>query len=198
VMAQSGKRVVLVDSDLRRPVQHKYFGISDQRGLTTALMDSQSPVEEYLQATGIDNLRVMSSGPPAPNPAELLGSQRMAQVLDELKQHADVLILDSPPVMVVADPVLLACQVDGTLLVADAGNTRRAVLARALDALRAANARLLGVALNRISISRSGYYSYAYQYTYYYAGDGQRKKRSRLRAPGPRTRRRLQSLLRLY
>ncbi len=179
VMAQSGKRVVLVDSDLRRPVQHKYFGLSDQRGLTTALMDGQAPVEEYLQATEIDNLRVMSSGPLAPNPAELLGSQRMAQVLDELKQHADILILDSPPVMVVTDPVLLARQVDGTLLVVDAGNTRRAVLARALDALRAANARLLGVALNRISTSRSGYYSYAYQYTYYYAGDGQRKKRSR-------------------
>ena len=179
VMAQSGKRVVLVDSDLRRPVQHKYFGLSDQRGLTTALMDGQGPVEEYLQATEIDNLRVMSSGPLAPNPAELLGSQRMAQVLDELKQHADVLILDSPPVMVVTDPVLLARQVDGTLLVADAGNTRRAVLARALDALRAANARLLGVVLNRISTSRSGYYSYAYHYTDYYAGDGQRKKRSR-------------------
>jgi len=136
-------------------------------------------VEEHLQATEIDNLRVMSSGPLAPNPAELLGSQRMVQVLDELKQHADVLILDSPPVMVVTDPVLLARQVDGTLLVADVGNTRRAVLARALDALRSANVHLLGVALNRIRPSRSGYYSYAYQYTYYYASDGQRKKRSR-------------------
>jgi len=179
VMAQSGKRVVLVDSDLRRPVQHKYFGLSNNRGLTTALLDGLVPVEDHLQATEIENLRVMSSGPLAPNPAELLGSQRMAQVLDELKQHADILILDSPPVMVVTDPVLLARQVDGTLLVADAGNTRRAVLARALDALRSANVHVLGVALNRIRPSRSGYYSYAYQYTYYYSSDGQRKKRSR-------------------
>jgi capsular exopolysaccharide synthesis family protein len=179
VMAQSGKRVVLVDSDLRRPMQHKYFGVSNERGLTTALLDSQTPVEEHLQATEIDNLRVMSSGPLAPNPAELLGSQRMVQVLDELKQHADMLILDSPPVMMVTDPVLLARQVDGTLVVADAGNTRRAVLARALDALRAANARPLGVALNRISTYRSGYYSYANQYYYYYSNDGQREKGSR-------------------
>lgn len=179
VMAQSGKRVVLVDSDLRRPVQHKYFGLSNNRGLTTALLDGHVPVEDHLQATEIENLRVMSSGPLAPNPAELLGSQRMAQVLDELKQHADILILDSPPIMVVTDPVLLARQVDGTLLVADAGNTRRAVLARALDALRSANVHLLGVALNRIRPSRSGYYSYAYQYDSYYSSDGQRKKRSR-------------------
>jgi len=175
VLAQSGKRVVLVDSDLRRPVQHKYFGLSNNRGLTTALLDGHVPVEEHLQSTEIENLRVMSSGPLAPNPAELLGSQRMAQVLDELKQHADVLVLDSPPLMVVTDPVLLARQVDGTLVVADAGNTRRAVLARALDALRAANARLLGVALNRITPSRSD----TYQYYYYYSSDGQRKKRSR-------------------
>jgi non-specific protein-tyrosine kinase len=99
-----------------------------------------------------------------------------------LKQHADILILDSPPLMVVTDPVLLARQVDGTLVVADAGKTRRAVLARALDVLRAANVHLLGVALNRISISHAGYYAYAYQYYYDNSGDGQRKKRSR---PGP-------------
>lgn len=177
VLAQSGKRVVLVDSDLRRPMQDKYFGVSNQRGLTTALLDGKVPVENHLQATEIENLRLMSSGPLAPNPAELLGSQRMAQVLDELEQHADIVILDSPPVNVVTDPVLLARQVDGTLVVADAGNTRRAVLARALEALRAANARLLGVALNRISTSHSGYYSYSY----YYSGDGQRKKLSRRR-----------------
>ena len=178
-MAQSGKRVVLVDSDLRRPVQHTYFEVSDSFGLTTALLDGQAPVENHLQSTEIENLRVMSSGPPAPNPAELLGSQRMAQVLDELKQHADILILDSSPLMVVTDPVLLARQVDGTLVVADAGKTRRAVLARSLDVLRAANVHLLGVALNRISISHAGYYAYAYQYYYDNSGDGQRKKRSR-------------------
>ncbi len=183
VLAQAGKRVVAIDADLRRPTLHKYFGVSNNRGLTTALLDGAQPLDAHLQSTNIANLRVMSSGPLPPNPAELLGSQRMGQVIELLNGQADVLVFDSPPILAVTDAVLLSRQVDGTVLVVDVGNTRRAFLARAIDALKSANSHLLGVAFNRISNSRAGYYSYAYQYAYYYAGDGQRKRRERLPRP---------------
>jgi non-specific protein-tyrosine kinase len=183
VLAQAGRRVVAVDADLRRPTLHKYFGVSNNRGLTTALLDGAQPMETHLQSTNIANLRVMSSGPLPPNPAELLGSQRMGQVIELLNGQADVLVFDSPPILAVTDAVLLSRQVDGTVLVVDVGNTRRAFLARAIDALKSANSHLLGVAFNRISNSRAGYYSYAYQYAYYYGGDGQRKRRERLPRP---------------
>jgi non-specific protein-tyrosine kinase len=176
VLAQAGKKVVVVDSDLRRPTLHKFFGVTNNCGLTTALLDGVVPLETHLQATEIENLKVLSSGPLPPNPAELLGSQRMSQVLEELKQQADVVVLDSPPLLAVTDAMLLSQNVDGMLVVADAGNTRRAFLGRASELLRTANTRFLGVVLNRISPSRSGYYSYAYQY--YYSKDGERRKHS--------------------
>ena len=176
VLAQAGKKVVVVDSDLRRPMLHKFFGVTNSRGLTTALLDGVVPVETHLQATEVENLKVLPSGPLPPNPAELLGSQRMAQILEELKQQADVVVLDSPPMLAVTDAMLLSQNVDGTLIVVDAGSTRRAFLGRASELLRTANTRFLGVVLNRISLSRSGYYSYAYQY--YYSKDGERRKPS--------------------
>jgi Mrp family chromosome partitioning ATPase len=102
----------------------------------------------------------------------------MVLVLQELERQADVLVLDSPPLLAVTDAALLAQSVDGTLVVVDAGSTRRAFLGRAADMLKAANVRCLGVVLNRIMPSRSGYYSYAYQYYYYYSKDRQRRRRS--------------------
>ncbi len=180
VMAQAGKRVVIVDADLRRPTQHKYFELPNDRGLTTALLDGQTPVCDHLQATGLDNLYLLSSGPLPPNPAELLGSQRMGQVIEELAKQADVLVFDSPPLLAVTDAALLARQLDGTLVVVDAGGTRRGSVARAFDALRASGAHVLGAALNRIIPARSGYYHSYYYYHYYYSEDGQRKHKRRI------------------
>ena len=174
VLAQGEKRVVAVDTDLRRPTLHEYFNLPNTRGVTTALLDGQAPIGEHLQATAMPNLRVMTSGPLPPNPAELLGSQRLRQVLEQLSQEADVVVLDSPPLLTVTDAALLARQVDATLLVVDAGITRRGILARALEALKSVNAPLLGVVLNRIIPSRASYYAY-----YYYAGGARRKKPGR-------------------
>lgn len=183
VLAQAGKRVVVVDTDLRRPMQHKYFGLLNTFGITTALLESQSPVEQYVQATEVENLRVMTSGPLPPNPAELLDSKRLEQVLVELQKQADVLLLDSPPLLSVTDASLLSRMVDGTLLVIDAGKTKRAFFARALGTLQSVNGNLLGVVLNRIIPSRSGYYSYYYYYYhYYYAEDGTKHKGRNKRA----------------
>lgn len=186
-LAQAGQRVVVVDADLRKPTLHKYFELTNDHGLTTALLNGQSPIQTHLQASEVDNLRVLSSGPLPPNPAELLGSRRLGQIVEELKQEADVIIFDSPPLLPLADAALLSSQVDGTLLVADAGATRRGSLARALTVLQSASAHVLGVALNRFMPSRSGYY-YSYRYYHYYTSseDGRDKKRSwwsRLRWP---------------
>ncbi|MHB1357588.1 MAG: tyrosine-protein kinase domain-containing protein [Anaerolineae bacterium] len=184
VLAQSGNRVVVVDADLRRPTQHKYFSLSNAFGVTTAILESQSPVEQHLQATAIENLRVMTSGPLPPNPAELLDSQRLEQVLVELQEQADIIVMDSPPLLSVTDASLLSRRVDGTLLVIDASKTKRAFFARALGTLQSVNANLLGVVLNRIIPSRSGYYSYYYYYHHYYAEDGTKHKSRNKRTKG--------------
>lgn len=181
VMAQSGLRVIAVDSDLRRPVLHKIFGLSNTQGLSDAVLDPETGVESYLQETGIDNLRLLPSGPLPPNPAELLGSERMSAVIEELEAHADLVLFDSPPTLVVTDAAVLAARVDGgVLLVVDAGNTRRGMAKRAAEELRRVRANLLGVIVNRLSVRGGG--QYYYQYYYYYSDRyGDRQKRSKRR-----------------
>jgi capsular exopolysaccharide synthesis family protein len=179
VMAQAGKRVVLIDSDLRRPVQHKILSVGNNRGLTTALLDNETPVTFHLQNTKIKGLRVLSSGPIPPNPAEILSSQRMNHLIEELYEEADILVFDTPPVLTVTDAAVLSPQVDGTLFVVHVGKTRRDTLAQAVERVLKTNAQPLGVVLNRIKPSHGGYYYYQYYDTY--ANDGEkRKKRQRI------------------
>ena len=181
VLAQAGRRVILVDADLRRPIQHRIFGLPNSRGLTTALLDLNAPVSDHLQATGVRDLRVMTSSAIPPNPAELLGSQRQIELLAELEKEADIVLLDSPPVLTVSDALVLAPRLDGVLLVVEAGATRRGALIKARHALLHTGGRLLGVTLNRLTARRSGYYYYQY-YQYYYSryekeeGDSRRRK----------------------
>ena len=190
VLAQTGQRVVVVDTDLRRPVLHKVFGIPNNIGLTTALLAGESlSLEDYLQPTEIDTLSVLTSGPIPPNPSELLGSHRMQHLIEVLAQAADIVIFDSPPVLAVTDAVVLGRQVDGVLVVADAGNTREHALAQAVAELQKTGANVLGVALNRLDTRRGGYYYY-----YYYSDEqGSQRRRSpirnapRLRWPWQRT-----------
>lgn len=166
VMAQTGKRVIIVDADLRRPTQHKIFGVSNNQGLTTALLDTETPLENHIQESIVPNLRVLTSGPIPPNPAELLNSHRMEFVLNELEKIADLIIFDTPPAMTVADASILAAQVDGSVLVTEAGHTRRQALAQAVETLQKSGGHLLGIVLNQIRPTRSGYYNY-YYYRYY-------------------------------
>ena len=175
VMAQAGKRVIIVDSDLRRPVQHKILTVGNNRGLTTALLDSETPASFHLQNTKIEGLRVMTSGPIPPNPAEILSSQRMGQLIEELYEGADILIFDTPPVLTVTDAAVLAPQVDGTLFVVQVGKTRRDTLARAVERVEKTSAHCLGVVLNRVKPSHGGYYYYQYYNTY--AREGKRRKK---------------------
>ncbi len=165
VIAQSGKTVILVDTDLRRPAIHKLFEQVNTRGVTTALVhEGGGMVTDHLLHSGIENLYLMPSGPLPPNPAGILGSARMVDLIEELKAHADIVIFDTPPLLAVADATLLARVCDGAVLVVQAGSTRPEMLRRAKDQVLQSGATVLGVVLNRVSGSRDGYYSHYYYY----------------------------------
>ena len=176
VMAQAGLSVIVVDSDLRRPVLHQYFEVSRNVGLTNALLDKSPGTDGYLQETEVENLRVLACGPLPPNPSELLNSQRMRELIEQLKEEADVLLFDSPPILAVTDASILANQVDGVLLVVDAGTTRRGVAQRGKEQLDKVGANVLGAALNKLSRrGREGYY----YYHYYYSSEDDRERREK-------------------
>jgi succinoglycan biosynthesis transport protein ExoP len=177
-MAQAGLKVVAVDGDLRRPRQHKLFALERSEGLTQSLLDGR--VDGHLcAAEQVEGLSVLPSGELPPNPADLLGSQRMQGLLDDLAAQADVVIIDSPPLLPVTDAAVLAQHVDGVLLVVEAGRTRRGAAQHAVESLRQVNANVLGVVLNAVPRRRGGGYSYYYYYDQYYADDGGRRKRRR-------------------
>jgi non-specific protein-tyrosine kinase len=150
-LAQTGRRVVLVDLDLREPALHQIFKVQNQRGITTALLHPNESIGDYLLPTGVENLSLIPSGPLPSNPAELLGSQRMTELIERLKEHADLIVFDSSPMLFLADATLLARRCDAALLVARAGSSRAASLVRAREQLTHAGVRLLGVVLNRVS-----------------------------------------------
>jgi non-specific protein-tyrosine kinase len=161
VMAQSGQRVILVDTDLRRPMLHKIFGLSNRYGLSDTVLHSTSSITERMQTTETRNLFVLTSGPLPPNPAEVLGSDRFREIIEGLKQSADIVLMDSPPVLAVADATILGTQVDGVILVARSGRTGRNEAERAVENLLRVRVHLLGAILNRARLgSRNSYYRY--------------------------------------
>lgn len=181
-IAQTGKRVILVDTDLRRPTLLRMFHKQGVRGFTNALLVSEGDVERYLLPTEVPTLSLLPSGPLPPNPTELLGSQRMADLVASLKQHADIVIFDSPPVLNVADAAVLVRHCDATILVARAAKTSVSALKRTHDQLVQTGTKLLGIVLNDVAVSRSKYY-----YTYYGRGNrprpGGRGDRGRTTSP---------------
>ncbi len=146
-LAQADHSVILVDSDLRRPVQHRLFGLQSQPGLADMLA-GPGPDAAPLQATAVPKLSLLASGPLPPNPAELLGSARMGQVLPTLRELADYVVIDSPPTVLVTDAAVLATQVDGVLLVLSLGKVKRELARKAKTLLENVSARILGVVLS--------------------------------------------------
>ncbi len=150
VIAQSGKKVILVDADMRRPTIHRIFEINNNMGLTSALLHPEMDISNFICEDVLDNLSIMPSGELPPNPAELLNSQRMNEVIALLRQRAEIVIFDTPPALGVADATVLAGKVDGALLVVDSRHTRRATARAACEALAGVGANVLGIVLNRI------------------------------------------------
>ena len=181
VIAQAGHKVVLVDSDMRRPSQHRIFKLSRQFGLTDILRQADPVLDEYIQPTEIENLRVIATGQNPPNPAELLGSKRMQSLIEMLKRDNDMVIFDTPPCLPLADATILSRYVDGVILVLDAGRTRRDSALRAKNALERGGARILGAMLNRVNPRGDSYY---YYYYYYYSSEGEKQKRRSKRSRG--------------
>ncbi len=160
-MAQLGKRVILVDADLRKPALARYFNLPNTRGVTTALVNPTSKAADYLLPTAVDNLSLLPSGPIPPTSAKLLGSQRMVELVNELATLADIVIFDSAPALVLADSALLARSCDAALLVIRAGKTSTAVAKKTQERLVQAGTRMIGFVLNRTTTHDSSYY-YAY------------------------------------
>ncbi|MEM7800765.1 MAG: polysaccharide biosynthesis tyrosine autokinase, partial [Chloroflexota bacterium] len=180
VMAQAGKRVLLVDADLRRPRLHKIFKVPNNAGLTNLLVDPQGrSLGEFLQKTETPGLKIMTSGPIPPNPAELLGSQRMHETLKELENYFDAILLDTPPVLTVADSTVLAPMTDGVMLISRIGFVDMAAVVQAVNMLQAADTPITGIVANDFSQKRGGYYYYTY-YTYQYQYGGPASEKSRL------------------
>jgi non-specific protein-tyrosine kinase len=167
VMAQAGKRVVLIDADLRRPAAHRFFALPNREGLTSALVREPMELSDYLQSTQVPNLRVLTSGPVPPNPQELLGSQRMEELLLDLRERADFVLVDTPPVLLVADASILAARTDGVVVVVNTGQTRRTAVEQAVEGLRQMGANVVGAVLNMVHVRGGGDYYYGYSSHYY-------------------------------
>jgi capsular exopolysaccharide synthesis family protein len=158
-MARNNRKVLLVDADLRRSQLHRALGVPNSTGLTSLLLDEVNQ-KSCIRETDVPNLYVLPSGPLPPNPSELLGSQRMAQLIEELGSLADVILFDTPPVLACADAMVLASRTDGIVLVVDSRSTRREAATRALEMLRNVDARVLGGILNKVRSVSSEYYHY--------------------------------------
>ncbi|PYY20878.1 MAG: hypothetical protein DMG62_21375 [Acidobacteria bacterium] len=161
-LAQCGSSVVLLDCDLRKPILARLLGIQNERGMSTHLTGHDS-IDDVIQQYGEQpNLWLIPSGPIPPNPAELLCSEAMESLFAELRQRFKHIIIDSPPLLAVTDATVLASAVDGVILVVESGVTPKKFVSRARNILDGANARLLGVALNKVHMHHDGYYGSYY------------------------------------
>jgi len=165
VFAQAGRQVLLVDADLRKPGIHLVFDLPNAHGLTTLLRSDEVSLDALAHQSEQTNLRILTTGPLPPNPAELVGSRRMQTVLGRLKTGEDLVIFDSPPLQAVTDSAILSSFVDGTLFVIDAGHSRRGAVHQGREALARAGANVLGAVLNRIPARAHS------NYADYYGGD---------------------------
>jgi len=163
VLAQKGTRVLLVDADLRRPSIHKTLGMGPRAGLSNVLAGNASLPQTIVRSTVLPNLFVLPAGTPPPNPAELLASASMRDVLEQLREHYDHIVIDTPPTLSVTDAVVMSTAADQVILVIRSGQTTKQALRRARDILMQVNARVCGVLLNAVDLRSPDYYYY-YEY----------------------------------
>ncbi len=172
--SQLKKDVLVLDADLRKPRLHRIFKIRNHAGLSSYLT-GRSDFKEVTQHTSIDNIWLIPSGPLPPNPAELLDSEKMKELLEEAKSRFDFVLIDTPPVLAVIDPVITSSLSDGTVFVVKAGVTSRKPFLKAVEEFEKAKSRIIGVLFNEIKIKKEGYHSsyYRHYYRQQYYGDDQ-------------------------
>ncbi|RUS45282.1 CpsD/CapB family tyrosine-protein kinase [Cohnella sp. AR92] len=169
--AQEGKKTLLIDGDLRKPSLHHMFGISNRLGLTNVLVN-EHPWNSALRASDIPNLFIMTAGALPPNPSEILASQRMRNLMEELSEEFDMILFDTPPILAVTDGLIISSLCDGVVMVIKSGRTKHALARKLKQSLEHAKARIFGVVLNNVKRKTGeGYYDY-YRYGY---GYGQKK-----------------------
>ncbi|MBY0219429.1 CpsD/CapB family tyrosine-protein kinase [Paenibacillus illinoisensis] len=151
--AQEGKKVLLMDTDLRKPAVHRMFNVPNHIGLTSVLSNQYS-VSEVLRETFIEGLHVLTSGAIPPNPSEMIGSRKMTLLLEELKEQYDVILFDTPPVLSVTDALIISSLCDGVILVVNSGKVKKDVVKKAKAHLEHVNARILGAVLNNFQLSK--------------------------------------------
>ncbi|MFW6386928.1 MAG: CpsD/CapB family tyrosine-protein kinase [Bacillota bacterium] len=160
-LAQNNQKVLLVDADLRRPVLHRFFNLPNHTGLSSYLTEDMA-WDNIIQETGVGGVTIISSGPIPPNPAELLSSQKMKDLLHRGEEEVDMVLIDSPPVVIVSDAVILSPRVGGVLLVVAARKTARAKVRAAHDKLQQVRANVVGSVLNRYPVGKAEYFYEAY------------------------------------
>lgn len=170
VMAQAGQKVLVIDCDLRKPVQHNNFQLNNTVGVTNCLVNDLE-LSRAVQGTEVPGLDVLTSGPIPPNPAELIASNKMASLVNTAREAYDIVLVDSPPALTVTDASLLSAMVDGVLLVVKTASTKIEMVQNTKSSLEKANAKIIGVVLNQVDVNGSNYY---YHY-YYYSKDDKKK-----------------------
>ena len=171
MLAQTGVEVLLIDCDLRRPRLHTHFGVSNARGVTNYL-SGEADLDEMLQSYNkLPNLKLLTSGPVPPNPAELLGSDEMRKLIGRLGERFTHIIIDSPPAISFTDASILSTMVDGVVLVVHGGRSSRAVVRRAKQQLMDVGAHIFGIVLNNVKLESTDYYYYNSYYSNYYSDD---------------------------
>ena len=170
VIAMTGSRTLLIDADLRRPTQHKQFDVPNEEGLTDVLT-GRITLDQAIKTTPIQNLDLLVAGPHPENPAELLGSEQMARLLDSITNY-DMVLIDTPPVSAVADPLILSRIVDGIVMVVRSNKTAKKLVLQCRSRLSEMDATVLGAVVNRLDVRREGYgYYYYYDYNSVYYAD---------------------------
>ena len=169
--AKQGLHTLLVDSDLRRPTVNATFGIDNPQGLSNYLSERNFDINSIIYKTSVKNLYVMPSGPIPPNPSELIGSKRMAELIKKLSDQLDLVIFDAPPVLSVTDAQIVSTNVDGTILVVRANKTEKAAVKEDVRLIKQVGGHIIGTILNDVEVKGSGYYGY-----YGYSKGSKKKK----------------------
>lgn len=169
--AKQGLHTLLVGSDLRRPTINATFGIDNPQGLSNYLSERNFDINSIIYKTSVKNLYVMPSGPIPPNPSELIGSKRMAELIKKLSEQLDLVIFDAPPVLSVTDAQIVSTNVDGTILVVRANKTEKNAVKEAVRVIKQVGGHIIGTVLNDVEVKGSGYYGY-----YGYSKDSKKKK----------------------